>query len=110
MTTPTTETAVLKRWDRGETSIKIGNDLNIRPAYVRTIVQRARSHGDKRAHMRTPGRPRGIPVNLTSDVLATLTNEAERRGATERELATTIISTVLTAGLVGAVLDDGEAA
>jgi hypothetical protein len=102
------ENSVLKRWDRGQTSVKIGAELNMRPAYVRVIVQRARAHGDQRAHRRTPGRLKGIPLNITSDLTTILATEADRRDMTERELATRIVATVLRAGLVTAVLDDGE--
>lgn len=102
------ENAVLKRWDRGQTSIKIGNDLNIRPAYVRVIVQRARAKGDVRAHRRPEGRPKGLRLLLTRDVQVKLACEADRRDMSERELATQIVALALSAKLVGAILDDGE--
>jgi hypothetical protein len=109
MTTPAlTETAVLRRWDRGQTSIKIGNDLNMRPSYVRVIVQRARAHGDERAHRRMPGRVKGVPISLNRTLTVKLAEEADRRDMSERELATSILATVLSGNLIDAVLDDGE--
>lgn len=102
------ENAVLKRWDRGQTSLKIGKDLNIRPSYVRVIVQRARAKGDARAHKRPEGRPKGMRLLLTRDVQVKLADEADRRDMSERELATQLVALALSANLVGAILDDGE--
>ena len=103
------ENAVLKRWDRGQTSIKIGKDLNVRPAYVRVLVQRARAKGDIRAHRRPAGRIHGaVQVLMTRDLTDMLAAEADRRDTSERDLATRIIATVLRSDLIAAVLDDGE--
>lgn len=103
------ENAVLKRWDRGQTSSKIGRDLNIRDSYVRVIVQRARAHGDIRAHRRPRGRiPGSLQILLPRDILEILATEADRRDTTERELMTAIVVAALRGNLVGAIIDDGE--
>lgn len=101
---------VLNSWYRGLTSWEIGALCNLHPSHVRTIVQRARARGDRRAHKRRMGPGRAAGVILPRETILSLRHEAAKRHMLEAELAVKILTTALSANLVGAILDDGEGA
>lgn len=101
---------VLNSWERGLTSGEIGALLNLHASHVRTIVQRARKNGDKRAHKRHVGPARSVSVTVPREIIIGLYQEAEKRKLTDVELAAKLLTTALSANLVSAILDDGEGA
>jgi hypothetical protein len=90
---------VIALWAEGLSGSAIADRLGIYASYARTIVQRAREHGDPRAIKRGPGRPKRPPVDEY------LAMEAHQRGMTVAELRKRIVDHIVNDRLIAAVLD-----